>query len=62
MSIKQIAAEIVFMTDEEIADLARYLVKQYPNTADRLEQDLRNSFLDRAVVTKEEVYSPYLGA
>ena len=61
MSIKQLAAELVFLPDSELAKLAEYLVKNYPNTADRLDQDLYVAFQEK-FHKDQEVFSPYLGA
>lgn len=63
MKVNQLAAELVFLRDTEIRQLADYLVKMYPNTADRLEQDLSSAFQNRGTVVEpaEEVYSPFLG-
>lgn len=64
MKVNQLAAELVFLRDTEIRQLADYLVKLYPNTADRLEQDITSAFQNRSsvVAPAEEVYSPFLGA
>ena len=62
MKVNQLAAELVFLRDTEIRQLADYLVKLYPNTADRLEQDITSAFQNKSTVKAEEVYSPYLGA
>ena len=62
MKVNQLAAELVFLRDTELRQLADYLVKLYPNTADRLEQDLSSAFRNQNAVAQEEVYSPFLGA
>lgn len=62
MNIKTLAAELVFLRDTELAQLADYLVANYPNTADRLEADISFSFKNQQLSKAEEVYSPYLGA
>ena len=61
MKVNQLAAELVFLRDTEIRQLADYLVKMYPNTADRLEQDLTSAFHNKGVTQAEEIYSPFLG-
>lgn len=61
MKVNQLAAEIVFLRDTEIRQLADYLVKLYPNTADRLEQDLTSAFQNQGITKAEEIYSPFLG-
>ena len=61
MKVNQLAAELVFLRDTELAQLATYLVKMYPNTADRLEQDLTSAFQNQSTAEVEEVYSPFLG-
>lgn len=65
MRIEQLAAEVVFLSNQDLERLADYLVRVYPDTADQLEAEIafKRQDLARARAERDaEIFSPYYGA